>query len=158
MIFIDSSGNSHTLPPDKEISWRVAVYGIVLSSDKKKVLMMMPAHNPKWQFPGGGVDIDETFNQALKREFIEESGYMIHSEKLIPYYHNESLFYHEGIDQYFHSVQLTFIVSLEDDRQNPDLIHEQDINGTVDWKDIGSLSKDDVQYTHWPIIQLLQKN
>jgi 8-oxo-dGTP pyrophosphatase MutT (NUDIX family) len=158
MIFTDASGNKYALPLGEEISWRISVYGIVFSADKSKVLMVMPEFNPQWQFPGGSVDIEETFEEALKREFIEELGYLIKIEKLLPYYYKESNFYHKSFNKFYHSIQLTFIVELEDEVQKPELIHPEDIDGKVGWIKIMDLNQKDVQHTHWPIIQMIQQS
>ncbi|HUD44605.1 MAG TPA: NUDIX hydrolase [Patescibacteria group bacterium] len=39
----------------------------------------------KWELPGGKVDFGETMEEALKREFLEETGREIEVVKLLPY-------------------------------------------------------------------------
>ena len=57
--------------------------GIILLNDRNKVFVGKRIDNPKnsWQMPQGGVDENEDFLQAAKRELEEETG--VKSVKLI---------------------------------------------------------------------------
>ena len=57
--------------------------GIILLNDKNNVFVGKRIDNPKnsWQMPQGGVDENEDFLQAAKRELEEETG--VKSVKLI---------------------------------------------------------------------------
>ena len=66
----------------QELPLRIGV-GIVLLNQKNKVFVGKRIDNPKnfWQMPQGGVDLNEDFLEAAKRELKEETG--IKSVKLI---------------------------------------------------------------------------
>jgi len=66
----------------KKLPLRLGV-GIVLLNQKNKVFVGKRIDNPKnsWQMPQGGVDQNENFLQAAKRELKEETG--IKTVKLI---------------------------------------------------------------------------
>jgi 8-oxo-dGTP diphosphatase len=51
-----------------------AVIGIVFNSDKSKVLLIKRRDVPVWVFPGGGVEVTETAEEAVVREVFEETG------------------------------------------------------------------------------------
>ena len=67
---------------DKVLPLRIGV-GIILLNDENKVFVGKRIDNPKnsWQMPQGGVDQNENFFEAAKRELEEETG--IKSVKLI---------------------------------------------------------------------------
>ena len=66
----------------KELPLRLGV-GIVLLNNKNKILVGKRIDNPKnsWQMPQGGVEKDESFLLAAKRELEEETG--VKTTKLI---------------------------------------------------------------------------
>ena len=60
---------------NKQLPLRIGV-GIILLNHENKVFVGKRIDNPKnfWQMPQGGVDQDEKFLQAAKRELEEETG------------------------------------------------------------------------------------
>ena len=60
---------------NKELPLRIGV-GIILLNKEKKVLVGKRIDNPKnfWQLPQGGVNQDENYFEAAKRELEEETG------------------------------------------------------------------------------------
>jgi len=53
--------------------FRETCFGICLKNDK----MLLVKKNEQYSFIGGGLEQNETHEQCLKREFIEEAGYEI---------------------------------------------------------------------------------
>ncbi len=51
----------------------VGVRAVLL--DGRKVLLVRQTYAPGWQFPGGGVEPNETAETAAARETLEETGY-----------------------------------------------------------------------------------
>lgn len=51
----------------------VSIYGVHFN-DKGEILLVKDAHSHLWGFPGGGVEDGETHHDALRREFLEETG------------------------------------------------------------------------------------
>lgn len=51
-----------------------AALGIVLNTKKTEVLLVKRQDVPVWVLPGGGIDLDETPEEAVIRELYEESG------------------------------------------------------------------------------------
>lgn len=156
MIFKDEHGKEYEVDAATiNVAWRISVYGVV-RNESGQALMIKSHNNMQWQFPGGGVDIDEPVDEALKREFLEEVGYKIevHNKKLL--HVNEQNFYGGG-DRYFHSLQLFFEVTLADDKQYEEFIETgEDMDyGDIEWKKIESLEEKDIQHTHVPIVTLL---
>ncbi|MBZ4682870.1 MAG: 8-oxo-dGTP diphosphatase [Fusobacteriaceae bacterium] len=69
---------------------RVRVAGILVKDDKLLLIQHKKNGKEYWLLPGGGVDFGETMQEALKREFIEETNLNINV--------NELLFISEAID------------------------------------------------------------
>ena len=57
----------------KKLAWRPSVYGVLV--ERNKVLLSKQFSG--YDFPGGGVNLTETLDEALKREFFEETGLKI---------------------------------------------------------------------------------
>lgn len=55
--------------------YRKTCYGIVLEGDELLVVYSEKEHD--YSLVGGGIEFGETAENALKREFLEESGYLI---------------------------------------------------------------------------------
>ena len=56
------------------ILFREAVRGIIFR-DNKVLLIHSENKNYDYKFPGGGIENNETYEEALKREILEETGY-----------------------------------------------------------------------------------
>lgn len=54
-----------------------AAIGIIFNQDETKILFVKRRDVPIWTLPGGGVEINETAEDALKREILEETGYQV---------------------------------------------------------------------------------
>lgn len=83
---------------------RVRVCGVLIEDDK---LLMAVHHNIGkrgifWAPPGGGLEYGESVEDALKREFLEETGLEVEIEKY--------MFTHEFFDLPLHGIELFFLV------------------------------------------------
>lgn len=56
-----------------DIKFREAVRGIIIKDNK---ILMVHSKNKDYKFPGGGMKKDEGYEEALKREVEEETGYI----------------------------------------------------------------------------------
>lgn len=54
-----------------------SIIGIVLKAESQEVLVVKRRDVPMWVFPGGGVDPQETPEEAVCREVFEETGLII---------------------------------------------------------------------------------
>jgi 8-oxo-dGTP pyrophosphatase MutT (NUDIX family) len=67
-------------------SSKQAVFGILFSDDKKKILLIQRRDIPVWVLPGGGVETGETAEEAVIREMLEETGLTVSIERQVAEY------------------------------------------------------------------------
>jgi len=60
----------------------------IVVDEKNEILLVKHTYQNFWFLPGGGVDRGETFEQAIKRELIEETGYEVDTIDLFGVYQN----------------------------------------------------------------------
>lgn len=61
-----------------------------LFDNKGQLLLQKRGDTKSWGLPGGAIELGESFDQALKREFREETGLKITSTRLIGVYTGKS--------------------------------------------------------------------
>lgn len=54
-----------------------SVIGTLFSKDKKQVLLIKRRDVPVWVLPGGGIEKNETIEEAITREVLEETGFHV---------------------------------------------------------------------------------
>ena len=65
----------------------VSVAGIIVD-DQDRVLAIRRRDNNHWEPPGGVLELNETFEQGLRREILEETGVTITVDRLTGVYKN----------------------------------------------------------------------
>ena len=87
----------------KETRQITVFVGVCIKKDKILICQRFEPECPdahlKWELPGGKCDFGETPKEALKREFLEETGIEIKVERLIPFVHTHYWEYDWGIQQ-----------------------------------------------------------
>lgn len=129
---------------------RVRAAGILVDNNKILLIKHKKNNNEYWLLPGGGVDYGETFSEAVKREFFEETNLNVKVKDMV--------FIMESInpDGGRHIVNVVFIV----EKESGDLkIADEAILDELKFIDIEELSN----YTVYPnmkqeIIELVKEN
>ena len=65
----------------------VSVAGIVVRDDDR-VLVIRRDDNGQWEAPGGVLNLDESFEEGVRREVLEETGLQVTVERLTGVYKN----------------------------------------------------------------------
>ncbi|NGX32858.1 MAG: RNA pyrophosphohydrolase [Candidatus Anoxychlamydiales bacterium] len=63
-----------------------SVISCTFSKDRKKVLLIKRRDVPVWTLPGGGVEDNETIEDAIRREVLEETGFQTKIRKKVGEY------------------------------------------------------------------------
>lgn len=64
----------------KTLSWRPSVYGVLIENNK---VLLLKQFGDGYDFPGGGIELHENIEEALIREYWEETGLEIKVRELI---------------------------------------------------------------------------
>jgi len=101
----DIDGNSH-IRNLKNFRFRIGVYGLLI--EDKKVLVQTHPYTKKFGLPGGAIDMGETLEEALKREFIEETNLNVKVGNIFDV--SEQFFTNPNFDEDAHSFFLFYKV------------------------------------------------
>jgi len=110
-----------------QLSFRPSVYGVIIKNGKILLSKQWGGYN----LPGGGMDLGETIEGALKREVFEETGIKIRVGKVIDC--KNSFFKLPFSGKYVHSILMFYTCEA--------------LNNRIDTK---KLSNDEKQYSDFP--------
>ncbi len=87
-------------------SKQITVFSGVLIKDNKILMIQrseeeLPDAHLKWEFPGGKCQFDETPQEALKREFLEETGIEVEVKQFLPFIQTNYWEYSDHVQQTF---------------------------------------------------------
>jgi 8-oxo-dGTP pyrophosphatase MutT (NUDIX family) len=121
----------------KELKFRPSVYGVLIENGKILLFKQWDGYD----FPGGGVEIGETINEALEREFWEETGLKIKIGQ--PVICETSFFAPRFVEEYWNCPLIYFLcekVSGELSKDNFDE-HEKKYADMPEWIDLDGVDK-----------------
>lgn len=139
--------------PESEFQPRPSVYAIFRHGDN--ILMCRSKNNGKLWFPGGGVEGNETHEQALFRECLEETGIDdIKIKKLLADFRN--YFYYEPEDMAMDAH--LYFYECETDREIVKSNNEIDDEEAIDfkWLKTSEITKDDFADLNEELYNLLK--
>jgi len=144
-------GGIKTLPPEKLV-FRPAVYGLILEDGR--LLLGYISTTGKYCLPGGGVELGEPLEAALRREIKEETGLEVTAAQYLGF--KEEFFYYDPLDEGFHS----FLFFYRCHTHSLDLIPDDQIDDAVvaslHWVPLASLHPDQFQCHGDLILKLLK--
>lgn len=148
MIKCTSLYGKKKLISEDKLVFSPAVYAVIVNDGK--ILLLNTRHTGKYFFPGGGIDLGEKVEEALKREVKEETGTEIEIEKFLHF--KESFFYYNPLKEAYHSFSFFFVCK----PKTFDLIDDDDDGESEKprWIDIKILKENDFQSFGGEVFQL----
>jgi ADP-ribose pyrophosphatase YjhB (NUDIX family) len=128
------------IPVDK-FFFRPSVYALITDGDK--IITMKNKGNGKLWFPGGGVELGEKIEDALKREVKEETGLNIKVGKMV--FYKENFFYYQPLDEAYHAFLFFFVCEVVGSKE---LILDKDVDDLESqkprWRKINFIEKENL--------------
>lgn len=128
---------------------RIGVYGILLNPLTNKIIVVSPP-NGSYLLPGGEKEQQETDEETLKRECIEELGFQIEIGKYIGA--GEDYFYSTYRKKYYHNPAYFYVINSWEKIGEP----LEDFNG-IEWMTIPEALKKLKRGSHrWAVEQYVK--
>ncbi|MDA3839606.1 MAG: NUDIX domain-containing protein [Patescibacteria group bacterium] len=140
--------------PKEKLLFRPAGYAVVIDSDK--VLLCNTKSTGKYWFPGGGVDLGEKLEDAIKREVREETGIEIEVEKFLTF--QEIFFYYEPLDEAYQNFSFFYLCKpITTELLADDKVDQEEESEKPRWVDLKSIKKEEIQTGAEEIFQHLKE-
>ena len=94
------------LPKGRRIELRRSFYGLCII--KNQILLIQSSFNDLWELPGGKCDPGEDPLTTMRREFREETGYILPDQTFTPIGTHREFFYVDPSDQYCDSTMIFY--------------------------------------------------
>lgn len=136
---LDVYGKTYGIDSE-EMSWRPSAYGIVIDDGK---ILLSPQHGIGYDLPGGGVEIHETFDEAVVREVKEETGIDVKPIAVVGC--QDSFFVWKPNDIQKRNVQHSILVYILCEKTGGEIstdgfdVEEQDYAEAAEWVDLAQI-------------------
>lgn len=112
------NGEKTEVPVD-QLEFRPSVYGVIVRDGK----VLLSSQWDGWDFPGGGIELGETMDEALIREIKEETGLAATRGELL--HVAESFFTHPNTMKHCHTLLVYYACAAEGDISVKNLSEEE---------------------------------
>jgi len=129
-------GKEFEVSVDK-LTFRPSAYGIIFQDNK----ILLSRQWDGYDFPGGGIKIGETIEEALKREVKEETGLDIKMGDVVAC--ENSFFKYRQKEKYVQSILMYYLCEIVGGEISSDFLaeSEKDYVGTPEWIDLEDIEK-----------------
>jgi 8-oxo-dGTP pyrophosphatase MutT (NUDIX family) len=152
-IECESIYGDRKLVPKEKLAFRPSVYAIIVHD--RRIALLTNRSSGKYFPPGGGIEVGETLEDALRREVREETGLEIEIQQFA--FFREGFFYYDPLDAAFHTFSFFFVcrpntLEMVDDDQVDDLEAEK-----PRWIALNDVRAENVQMCGEKILQLARE-
>lgn len=152
-VFYDRCGRVVVPRADSVVRPRQGVFALVCNRDDI-LLVWQEFAKGVGQLPGGGIEEGETPDQALKREWDEETGLQFSLVKPLKEYRHNRGFYADDKDEFWFYDQTFRLYRLNEPMENEKKWRNSE-GDLVGWSSIKELPKMQIAQAHWLAIVAL---
>ncbi len=136
IICSDIEGHKFKVPVS-ELSFRPSVYAVIIENGK----ILLSKQWDGYDFPGGGMELGETIEEALKREVMEETGVEIAMGQVVAC--ENSFFKLTFAGEHVHSILMYFLCENIGGRLTMDNFDENEKKyaSMPEWIDLDNMAK-----------------
>ena len=117
--------------------------GLLVFNDEKKILMQLRTDYNEWGFPGGAMELGESFEDVAKRELKEETNLEADELKLIRVLSGKETYREYPNGDKLYDITAIYVVK----KYHNDIIINDDESVKLEWFDINNLPKNMTEYT-----------
>lgn len=117
--------------------------GLLVFNDEKKILMQLRTDYNEWGFPGGAMELGESFEDVAKRELKEETNLEADELKLIRVLSGKETYREYPNGDKLYDITAIYVVK----KYHNDIIINDDESVKLEWFDINNLPKNMTKYT-----------
>ncbi|HEU0050677.1 MAG TPA: NUDIX hydrolase [Patescibacteria group bacterium] len=158
-VYKNLNGEIVPIPPDVKPNWRISAYAAILSENRQKILAVKSDLHEKYFLPGGGIESDESLEDGLRRECLEEAHCSIELLDPQPFFFRESYFcdtFFNPVGDYWHAISSAFFAkkgsqSVSIIPESPEKIID------ITWLTIDSHLPDQFHHFYQPMIEAILK-
>ena len=117
--------------------------GLLVFNDERKILMQLRSDYNEWGFPGGAMELGESFEDVAKRELKEETNLEADELKLIRVLSGKETYREYPNGDKLYDITAIYVVK----KYHNDIIINDDESVKLEWFDINNLPKNMTEHT-----------
>ena len=117
--------------------------GLLVFNDERKILMQLRSDYNEWGFPGGAMELGESFEDVAKRELKEETNLEADELKLIRVLSGKETYREYPNGDKLYDITAIYVVK----KYHNDIMINDNESDKLEWFDINNLPKNMTKYT-----------
>ena len=117
--------------------------GLLVFNDEKKILMQLRTDYNEWGFPGGAMELGESFEDVAKRELKEETNLKAEELKLIRVLSGKETYREYPNGDKLYDITAIYVVK----KYHNDIMINDNESDKLEWFDINNLPKNMTEHT-----------
>lgn len=130
----DIAGKTYNVSSNK-LTFRPAVYAVIIDNNK----VLLSKNWDGYDFPGGGIKLEETIEKALQREVHEETGLNVTVGPIVLC--GDSFFKMPFDGKFIHTIAMYYICTVKDRALSTEFFdaHEKEYAGMAEWINLSAI-------------------